>query len=195
MNTHLNTLHAQSENAKVTSTKGRGAVFWMTGLSGAGKSTLATALHAALISRGRACYVLDGDVLRQGLNSDLGFSPQDRSENIRRVAEVAALFADAGLICVVALISPYQADREKARKICGPAFHEIYVAATLKRCEERDPKGLYKKARSGELADFTGVGAPYQPPSTPELHIDTDQESSDLSTLRLLTYALDYLGI
>ncbi len=172
----------------------KGAVFWLTGLSGSGKSTLATGLHTALTSRGYPCYVLDGDKLRQGLNSDLGFSPQDRAENIRRVGEVAALFADAGVICIVALISPYHADRARARTTCGPSFHEIYVAASLSICEERDTKGLYKKARAGELSSFTGINAPYEIPVAPELKIDTGVENIDSSNTKLLTYAITHLG-
>src|SRR5450830_893979 len=164
----------------------KGAVFWLTGLSGSGKSTLAIALQSALTKRGYASYVLDGDKLRLGLNANLGFSPQDRIENIRRVGEVAALFADAGLICITAFISPYRADRERARLSCGTAFHEVYIATDLTTCEQRDPKGLYKKARAGELPEFTGVSAPYEAPLRAELTIDTEFESIAASVEKLL---------
>lgn len=166
-----------------------GAVIWLTGLSGAGKSTLAMRLEADLLQRGYACYTLDGDNIRNGLNANLGFSPQDRAENIRRVGEAAALFADAGLICIVAFISPYAADREGARQMARrTSFHEIHVAADLHTCEERDPKGLYRKARSGQLPNFTGVDAPYEPPESPALRVDTGIESVDTSAQRLLAY-------
>jgi bifunctional enzyme CysN/CysC len=151
----------------------RGGVLWFTGLSGAGKSTLAMEVEHRLFTHGYHVYVLDGDNVRRGLNANLGFSPDDRAENIRRVGEVAALFADAGFICITAFISPYQADRDRARASSGKAFHEIYIEADLETCERRDPKGLYKKARAGEIADFTGVSAPYEPPAAPELSVDT----------------------
>ncbi len=147
---------------------------WLTGLSAAGKSTLAFALERHLIDQGRACYVLDGDNVRHGLNRNLGFSEVDRSENIRRVAEVARLMNDAGLIVVSALISPTIADRNMARGIIGVRdFREVFVSTPLVVCESRDPKGLYGRARSGELAHFTGVSAPYEPPESPDLVIDT----------------------
>lgn len=147
---------------------------WLTGLSAAGKSTLAFALERHLIDSGRACYVLDGDNVRHGLNRNLGFSEADRSENIRRVAEVARLMNDAGLIVVSALISPAIADRTMARGIIGARdFREVFVSTPLVVCESRDPKGLYGRARSGELAYFTGVSAPYEPPESPDLVIDT----------------------
>lgn len=165
-----------------------GAVLWLTGLSGSGKSTLATSLEWALTRRGYSCYVLDGDKVRQGLNSNLGFSSIDRSENIRRVGEVAALFADAGLICITACISPYQADRHRARTTCGHVFHEIHIAADLAVCEARDTKGLYKKARAGELPEFTGISAPYEVPMTPELKIETGLESVEESVEKLVFY-------
>lgn len=166
----------------------QGAVLWLTGLSGSGKSTLAVALEAALIARRYSCYVLDGDHLRTGLNSDLSFSPADRSENIRRAGAVAALFCDAGLICISAFISPYRADRDNARKACGNTFHEIHIAANLATCESRDPKGLYKKARAGILPEFTGISAPYEAPQSPDLRIDTSGESIESSLAGLLTY-------
>lgn len=147
---------------------------WFTGLSAAGKSTLAFALEQQLHAAGRAVYVLDGDNLRHGLNSNLGFSAEDRSENIRRVAEVARLMNDAGLIVITAFISPFQADRELARRIIGADhFHEIYVSTPLSICEARDPKGLYKRARAGLVPAFTGVSSPYEAPAAPALTIDT----------------------
>ncbi len=151
----------------------KGGVLWFTGLPGAGKSTLAIELERRLFSEGFQVFVLDGDNLRSGLNSDLGYSHADRSENIRRVGEVAALFAQAGLICIAAFISPYREDRLRARRASGNMFHEVYVKADLATCERRDPKGLYRRARAGEIPDFTGVSAPYEVPENPELVIDT----------------------
>ncbi len=149
-------------------------VFWFTGLSGAGKSTLAFALERHLISRGVPCAVLDGDNVRHGLNRDLGFSPLDRTENIRRVAEVSRLMLDAGLIVITSFISPYRIDRAMAKEIIGEEnFVEVYLSANLETCEKRDTKGLYRKARSGEIPSFTGISSPYEPPDTPELTIDT----------------------
>jgi adenylyl-sulfate kinase len=152
----------------------RGCVVWLTGLSGSGKSTLAVALEAALVGAGHLAFVLDGDNLRQGLNSDLGFAPADRAENIRRAGEVAALLADAGLVAVTAFISPYRADREVARAAVGSdRFLEVLVDAPLEVCEGRDPKQLYRRARAGEIQEFTGVSAPYEPPPSPDLTLDT----------------------
>ncbi|PMZ94068.1 MULTISPECIES: adenylyl-sulfate kinase [unclassified Pseudomonas] len=165
-----------------------GAVIWLTGLSGAGKSTLAQALARELHELGHGCYVLDGDVLRTGLNADLGFSPEDRHENIRRTAEVAALFADAGLICITALISPYRAGRATARQACKAGFHEVHVKADLATCEARDPKGLYRRARAGELPAFTGIDAPYEVPERPELVVETTQVPLAIATAQLLAY-------
>ena len=156
----------------------RGCVVWLTGLSGAGKSTIATDLERELFNAGRQAYVLDGDNMRHGLCSDLGFAPADRKENIRRVGEVAKLFAGAGLVCVTAFISPYRADRELVRQMCAGSesdFVEVYVNAPLAVCEERDPKGLYAKARANEIAEFTGISAPYEAPEAPELELRTDQ--------------------
>lgn len=167
-----------------------GAVLWLTGLSASGKSSLAMALEQVLMQSGYACYVLDGDNIRGGLNANLGFSPEDRTENIRRVSEVAALFADAGLICITAFISPYRADRAQARLRCKQGFHEIHVATDLATCEARDPKGLYKKARTGELRDFTGVSAPYEAPERAEYVIDTASEPLSASLEKLLAYVL-----
>jgi bifunctional enzyme CysN/CysC len=157
-----------------------GGIFWFTGLSGAGKSTLAMAVEQELTRRGYHTYVLDGDNVRYGLNSDLGFSPEDRAENIRRIGEVAALMADAGLIVISAFISPYQADRDKARSARPQQFNEIFVSADISTCEKRDPKGLYKKARAGEIKQFTGIDAPYEAPINPELVVNTSD--NDVST-------------
>jgi adenylyl-sulfate kinase len=158
----------------------RPATLWLTGLSGAGKSTIACALERRLLDGGHAAYVLDGDNVRHGLNQDLGFSPQDRAENIRRIAEVARLLNDAGLIVITAFISPYREDREMARSIIGGAdFLEVHVSTPIQVCEERDPKGFYKLARAGELPAFTGVSAPYEPPLDPLCSIDTAAHSVD----------------
>ncbi len=166
----------------------KGAVLWMTGLSGAGKSTVAREAEKVLFMKGFNVYVLDGDNVRGGLNSNLGFAPEDRAENIRRVGEVAALFSDAGIICLASFISPYASDRERARKAAGDAYHEVWVRADLETCEERDPKGLYKKARSGEISDFTGISAPYEPPETPELELNTAELSVDEAVAKLVAY-------
>lgn len=165
-----------------------GAVFWLSGLSGAGKSTLAMRAERILFERGWLTYVLDGDNLRHGLNSDLGFSPRDRSENIRRVGETASLFASAGLIVLTAFISPYERDRKRARLASSGSFHEIYVNASLEVCESRDVKGLYQRARMGEIADFTGISAPYEVPLSPELTIDTENNDIDRCVNDLVEY-------
>ncbi len=160
---------------------------WFTGLSGSGKSTLAAALEAALVGAGRAAYVLDGDNLRHGLNSDLGFAPADRSENIRRAGEVAALLADAGLITLTAFISPYRADREQARAAVGAErFLEVFLDTPLEVCERRDPKQLYRRARAGEIEEFTGVSAPYEPPPSPALVLDTSRLDGAACVERLI---------
>jgi adenylyl-sulfate kinase len=153
-----------------------GYVVWLTGLSAAGKSTIASELERELFSQGKHAYVLDGDNMRHGLCSDLGFAPEDRKENIRRIGEVANLFADAGFICITAFISPYRSDRELARRIAPQGrFIEVYLNTPLEVCEKRDPKGLYAKARAGEIKDFTGISAPYEPPLNPELELRTEQ--------------------
>ena len=147
---------------------------WLTGLSGSGKSTLAFGLEHSLIELGHASFVLDGDNVRHQLNRDLGFSPHDRSENIRRIAEVAHLMNEAGLIVVTAFISPYRSDRHMAREIIGPErFFEVHLSTPIDICEKRDPKGMYRRARAGEIPDFTGISAPYELPGTPSLVIDT----------------------
>ena len=152
----------------------RSAILWFTGLSGSGKSTLANAVNAALFERGLGTYVLDGDNVRYGLCKDLGFSDADREENIRRIGEIAKLFLDAGVIVLTAFVSPFRADRDKARDLVEAGdFFEIFCAADLDVCESRDPKGLYAKARSGAIKEFTGISSPYEAPNTPELKIDT----------------------
>jgi bifunctional enzyme CysN/CysC len=165
-----------------------GGILWMTGLSGSGKSTLAFSLEQYLFRLGYQVYVLDGDNIRHGLCADLGFSPEDRVENIRRVGQAAALFARAGVLVLTAFISPYRADRDRVRALASDIFHEIHVDADLSTCEQRDPKGLYAKARRGEIADFTGVSAPYESPVTPELHLDTAKHSVEESVAILADY-------
>jgi len=166
----------------------KGGVLWFTGLSGAGKSTLAVALEKKLFEKGYNVFVLDGDNVRHGLNANLGFSPEDRAENIRRVGEVAALFGEAGMIALTSFISPYRSDRDRARKAASNGFHEIYVKADLATCEGRDPKGLYAKARAGEIKDFTGISAPYEAPEAPELVVDTASEPLEACVERLVNY-------
>lgn len=163
------------------------ATIWLTGFSGSGKSTIAYELERQLILNGHVAYTLDGDNIRFGLSRDLGFAPQDRTENIRRIAEVCKLFNNAGILVVTAFISPYRADRDMAREIVGAdRFIETYLATAVEVCEQRDPKGLYKKARSGEIPDFTGVSAPYQPPDNPELVVDTSKMSVVDSVSKIL---------
>lgn len=167
----------------------RGATLWLTGLSGSGKSTLSHRVEKKLIERGVFAYVLDGDNVRHGLNKDLGFSPEARVENIRRVAEVAKLFTEAGAVVITAFISPYRADRDLARALFPEGdFVEIHVAASLEVCESRDPKGLYKKARAGQIPDFTGISAPYEAPSAPELVVDTGAADVDACADQVLAY-------
>jgi len=165
-----------------------GGVLWFTGLSGSGKSTLAMAVEQRLFNKGYHVYVLDGDNVRGGLNANLGFSPEDRAENIRRVGEVAGLFADSGVICISAFISPYRADRQRARAATKGGFHEVFIKAGLEACERRDPKGLYRKARAGEIADFTGISAPYEPPSQAELVVDTESADIEDSVRQVVDY-------
>jgi len=157
----------------------RGAVVWFTGLSGSGKSSVAHALEQRLLAAGRLAYVLDGDNVRHGLCADLAFSAADRTENIRRVGHVAALFAESGIIVLTSFISPYRADRAKVREIVGASFVEVFVDAPIEVCETRDPKGLYRRARAGEIAEFTGVTAPYEAPEHPDLHLRTGTSSLD----------------
>ncbi|MFH1843162.1 MAG: adenylyl-sulfate kinase [bacterium] len=156
----------------------RGAILWFTGLSASGKSTLASLVEKELFARGCNTYVLDGDNVRYGLNSDLGFSPEDRAENIRRIGEVANLMMDAGIISLTAFISPYRSDRRRCRDIAPDGhFIEIFCRCSLEECERRDPKGLYKKARKGEIPEFTGISAPYEEPENPEVVVETDRMS------------------
>jgi bifunctional enzyme CysN/CysC len=169
----LRVAHGVTVSARQLRNGHRGGVLWFTGLSGAGKSTIAMEVERRLFQKGYMVYVLDGDNVRYGLNADLTFSPKDRAENIRRIGEVAALFADAGMIAIAAFISPYRADRQRARSAAKDAFHEIYVKADISTCEGRDPKGLYKKARRGEIPEFTGISAPYEEPEAAELVVDT----------------------
>ncbi len=167
----------------------KGCVVWFTGLSGSGKSTLANAVAHQLHERNHHTYVLDGDNVRHGLNKNLGFSPEDREENIRRVGEVAKLFVDAGTIVMTAFISPYRTDRNQARELIEEnRFVEVFVECPLNICEERDPKGLYKKARSGEIKEFTGISAPYEEPNNPEVVINTSELSVIESANQVVVY-------
>jgi adenylylsulfate kinase len=173
----------------------KGCTVWLTGLSGSGKSTIAVELEKRLLERGVRTYILDGDNIRHGLNKNLGFSPEDRTENIRRIGEVAKLFCDAGLVALTAFISPYRADRDQVRAIMQLGdFIEVFVDCPVEVCEQRDVKGLYKKARAGEIKEFTGVSAPYEAPSVPELVIETSDQSVEKSALQILTY-LERQGI
>jgi adenylylsulfate kinase len=167
----------------------KGVVIWFTGLPSSGKSTIAHAIEEALFKRGHLSFVLDGDNIRHGLNNNLGFSPEDREENIRRIGEVAKLFADSGLITMTAFISPYLKDRERNRRLLEDGeFIEVFVKVSLKEAERRDPKGLYKKARAGEIKEFTGIDAPYEEPLNPELIIDTDKLDLEESTKMVIEY-------
>jgi bifunctional enzyme CysN/CysC len=183
--------HLLTAEARAWRNGHRGGVIWFTGLSGAGKSTLAMLVERVLFNKGFHVTVLDGDNVRRGLNADLGFAPEDRAENIRRVGEVAALFAEAGMIVISAFISPYQVDRDRARKSAPDAFHEVYIRAALETCEQRDPKGLYKKARAGTIREFTGVSAPYEAPESPELLIDTEAHDVEACVAQIVAYIED----
>lgn len=170
----------------------KGVTLWLTGLSGSGKSTIAVAAEAALREQGALTYILDGDNIRQGLNSNLGFSPEDRTENIRRIGEVAKLFTDAGIIVLTAFISPYREDRDQVRDIMAEGdFLEVYVSADVETCEKRDVKGLYAKARAGEIPNFTGISAPYEAPEKPELVVDSAAQSVEESVAQVLGFLQD----
>lgn len=167
----------------------RGLVIWLTGLSGAGKTTIATELERQLFAAGKHTYLLDGDILRHGLCSDLNFSAESRRENIRRAGEVAALFADAGVICIAAFISPFRADRDRVREMLPPGrFIEVFVNAPVEVCEKRDVKGLYAKARAGQLKEFTGVSAPYEAPENPEINLHTDEVTPAMAVAQITRY-------
>jgi adenylylsulfate kinase len=175
----------EEERAKKLGQKG--AVVWFTGLSGSGKSTVARELELALVENSINAAVLDGDNIRHGLNKNLGFSPEDRAENIRRIGEVAKLFAQNNVVAITAFISPYKADRDAARALMPAGqFLEVYCAASLEACESRDTKGLYKKARAGQIPEFTGISAPYEAPEKPELVLHTDKETLEESTKKVL---------
>jgi len=170
----------------------KAAILWFTGLSGAGKSTLAQAVEKELFLRRIHTYILDGDNVRHGLNRDLGFSPDDRTENIRRIGEVANLMMDAGTICLTAFISPYRVDRQGAREIAPQdSFIEVYTKCSLEECERRDPKGLYKKARAGEIPEFTGISAPYEEPEAAELVVETDKYTLEECVQQVVDYLVD----
>jgi len=170
----------------------RGFTLWFTGLSASGKSTLASALEEALYEMGYHTYILDGDNIRHGLNRNLGFSPEDREENIRRIGEVAKLFRDAGIINMTAFISPYIQDRRLARGLGAPEdFIEVFVDCPVEVCEARDPKGMYKKAREGKIREFTGVSAPYEAPENPEIHLCTDAMSVEQCVQMILEYLIE----
>jgi adenylylsulfate kinase len=167
----------------------RGATIWFTGLSGSGKSTVAVELEGVLHELGVLSYRLDGDNVRMGINRNLGFSAEDRTENIRRIGEVAKLFADSGVIALSSFISPYAADRDQVRALhesAGMDFIEVFVDCPLRNAEERDPKGLYKKARAGEIKNFTGIDDPYEPPSSPEIHLHSERQSLDEEVAQIL---------
>jgi len=172
----------------------KGATLWFTGLSGSGKSTVAVALEKALFERGKLSYRLDGDNIRLGINRNLGFSAEDRTENIRRIGEIAKLFVDSGVIALSSFISPYRADRDQVRALhleSDFAFIEIFVDCALSEAEKRDPKGLYKKARAGEIKNFTGIDDPYEAPNSPEIHLHTDQMTLEQEVALIITYLED----
>ena len=176
-------------NERETLLKQKGALLWFTGLSGSGKSTVAFTVEHELVRRGNLCYVLDGDNIRHGLNKNLGFSAEDRAENIRRIGEVGKLFVDTGVITMTAFISPYRADREAARELLGDGeFIEVLVDVPIEICEERDPKGLYKKARAGEIKGFTGIDDPYEAPENPEIVIKNGECTASEAAAQVIEY-------
>jgi adenylylsulfate kinase len=168
--------------------KQKGLLLWFTGLSGAGKSTIANALEKRLFEMGKLTYLLDGDNIRHGLNGDLGFSVEDRKENIRRIGEVGKLFVDAGIITLATFISPLKEDRQKVRELLKENFIEIFVDCSLEVCESRDPKNLYRKARRGEIKEFTGISSPYEKPENPEITISTDKQTIEECVDRIIRY-------
>ncbi len=168
--------------------KQRGILLWFTGLSGSGKSTVATMLEQRLHDKGKLTYILDGDNVRHGLNKDLGFSSGDRIENIRRIAELSKLFVDAGIITIATFISPFIDEREKVKRLLGEDFKEIYVECPLEICENRDPKGIYKKARQGKIKDFTGIDSPYEKPLNADITIHTNENSLEECTSQIINY-------
>lgn len=185
-----------SRDQRITVLRQQPFVIWMTGLSGSGKSTLASALERRLTDKGFKAYLLDGDTLRSGLNKDLGFTDDDRKENIRRIGEVCKLMNQAGLIIIASFISPFRSERDFVRALIPVTdFAEVYVNASIEVCEGRDVKGLYKKARSGAIKDFTGVGSPYEPPLNPELILNTDRETEEESLTALLDYILPKVSL
>ena len=171
----------------------QGAVFWLTGLSGSGKSTMAKQLERQLFNEGFVVQVLDGDNVRSGINNNLGFSEDDRKENIRRIAEIAKLFSRSGIITICSFVSPKNDLREMAQRIIGDEFHLVYISSSLKKCEERDVKGLYAKARKGEIKNFTGIDAPFDIPSNPHLTLDTEKDTIEDSTASLYHYAIKHI--
>lgn len=184
--------HKVTKQDRATLKKQKPVILWFTGLSGSGKSTIANAVEAKLYEMGKHTYLLDGDNIRHGLNKDLGFSAEDRTENIRRIGEVAKLFVDSGLIVLTAFISPFQKDRDLVRKMVEESeFIEIYVDTPLEICEQRDPKGLYKKARAGEIPNFTGISSPYEPPKNPEIHLKNDKMSIEECVEKVIEYLKD----
>ena len=188
--------HQVTFNERASRTGHAGAVVWLTGLPGSGKSTLAMALERRLFDLGWQAYTLDGDNVRRGLNADLGFSHKDRQENIRRIGEVAALFAEAGMICITAFISPYREDRSRARAAAGQQHRfEVHVNSEPATSQRRDPKGHYRKARAGLLKDFTGVDAPYEVPERPDITIDTETQDIDASVSQLLGFVVARCGV
>ncbi|WP_345969916.1 adenylyl-sulfate kinase [Sulfurimonas sp. HSL1-6] len=181
--------HHVTMNERAALKEQKPCVLWFTGLSGSGKSTIANAVEAKLLEMGKHTYLLDGDNIRHGLNKGLGFSDEDRIENIRRIGEVAKLFVDAGEIVLTAFISPFRSDREQVRSLVGAGeFIEVFIDTPLAVCETRDPKGLYKKARAGEIPNFTGIDSPYEAPETPEVHIRNDNIPVEEAAMQVIDY-------
>ncbi|WP_053970761.1 adenylyl-sulfate kinase [Mangrovimonas sp. ST2L15] len=178
-----------SQEDRRTSNKHNSFLLWFTGLSGSGKSTIANVVEQKLFEKGIKTYTLDGDNIRKGINNDLSFSPEDRTENIRRIAEVAGLMVDAGLVVLAAFVSPYKKDRDNIRRIVKDVnFVEVYINTSVEECERRDVKGLYKKARAGEIKNMTGISAPYEAPENPDIEIKTEKESVDEAVIRIIEF-------